>query len=107
MDIIFAIFNGFIVFIYFGILRIGTKRISINTITIEKKAILISLMILIISSFVLVIPEGIHTSFAKGGLTIAFCIILFTIWLGIIKNISDKTYEKSVGLLKKFLLNLV
>ncbi|MBH0161829.1 hypothetical protein [Fictibacillus sp. 26RED30] len=72
MDIVFAILNGFIVFIYLGILRKGTKRISMNTLTIEKKALLISLMILI-SSLVLVIPEGIHTSFAKGGLIIAFC----------------------------------
>lgn len=110
MDFIYALLHIFIVIIYLSILRIGVKSINNRkTFKVEIRTLLIIVLTVVISYIILIIPvsKGIQSSFAKGGLIVAVILILFVVWLRLVKKINQPLYEKSAKLLDKFLLNLI
>ncbi|WP_043930598.1 hypothetical protein [Bacillus sp. EB01] len=97
-------FNVFITLLYLFLIKIGTVKINSLKLKVEKKAILICLMAIILSFLVLLAPwDGIQNNFAKGGLTVVGLIILFMIWIVIMKKVNKRKYKKSVKLLEKYL----
>ncbi|MEA3318565.1 MAG: hypothetical protein U9Q88_00965 [Bacillota bacterium] len=90
---------------YFKIMGIGVRKLNKDRHKIEKRAILIFTFIVLTSTIVFLVPigYGIHKNFALGGLFVAGFLGGFLAWIGVIKYINLRLYEKSVGVLEKFL----
>ncbi len=94
---------------YLKILKAGLQILDKNNYVIELKTLVNSIFILLLSILVLFVPirSGIHDYFALAGLTIVGLLVVFLVWVALIKKINQPIYEKSVGLLKKFLATII
>ncbi|KPB05945.1 hypothetical protein [Bacillus sp. CHD6a] len=94
---------------YFKILGMGVRKLNNVKHKVEKRALFICMFIILISTSVLLLPigYGIHKNFAFGGLIVAGFLGVFLAWIGVNKYIYPRLYEKSVGVLEKFLKTII
>ncbi|TYS67819.1 hypothetical protein FZC76_14770 [Sutcliffiella horikoshii] len=90
---------------YFKIMGMGVRKLNKDKHKMEKRALLIFTFIILTSTIVFFVPigYGIHKNFALGGLIVAGFLGIFLAWIGVIKYINQGLYEKSAGVLEKFL----
>jgi len=109
MGFINVILPAVILLSYLKILKAGLQILDKNNFVIEMKTLVNSIFILLLSLLVLFIPirSGIHDYFAMAGLTVAGLLVFFLVWVVLIKKINQPIYEKSIGLLEKFLATII
>ncbi|NLP52543.1 hypothetical protein [Bacillus sp. RO1] len=89
---------------YLIIMSMGIRRLNNEKYKIEKRALLIFTFTIFISTIIFFVPgSGAHKNFALAGLTVAGFLGIFLAWIRVIKYINQRLYEKSVGVLEKFL----
>ncbi len=109
MDSYLWVLPAIITICYLKFLGIGVHWVNKKKYKIEKRALLICTFVILISTFVLFVPidSGIHISFALAGITVAVSLVILLVWIRLTKKFNQQIYEKSVGVLEKFLGRLV